>query len=60
MRGSYGKTTLKGQGTYEGEAIEQKIARIFNNGEPISDGAPLIYTERADGIQDAYNIRIIS
>lgn len=43
--------------SYTGETIEQKIRRIVNNKEPISDGAPLIYTERKHGIQPAYDIR---
>ena len=29
----------------------------MNNKEPIKDGAPLIYTERKDGVQPSYNIR---
>lgn len=51
------KTTLKVNKAYEGETIEQKINRIVNNKEPITDGAPLIYTERKHGVQPAYNIR---
>jgi len=43
--------------SYQGERIEQKIARIVNNKEPITDGAPLIYTERKDGVGAEYNIR---
>lgn len=42
---------------YEGEAIETKCARITETGEPISDGAPLVYTEKKDGVQAQYNIR---
>lgn len=41
----------------EGEYIEEKVRRITENGEPIGDGAPIIYTERKDGINPAYNIR---
>jgi hypothetical protein len=41
----------------EGETLEQKLARVVHNGEAITDGAPLIYTERADGIVSAYNIK---
>lgn len=41
----------------EGEYIEQKIARILHNKEPLTDGAPIIYTERKDGVIAAYNIR---
>ena len=42
---------------YEGESLEHKIKRIVNNKEPITDGAPMIYTERKDGVQKAYDIR---
>ena len=35
---------------YEGETIEQKVNRIVNNNEPITDGAPIIFTERKDGV----------
>lgn len=41
----------------EGEPIEHKIERIVSNKEPISDGAPSIFTERKDGVISAYNIR---
>lgn len=43
--------------TKEGEYIEEKVRRITENGEPIEDGAPIIFTERKDGINPAYNIR---
>lgn len=41
----------------EGETIEQKVERIVQNQEPITDGAPIIFTERKDGVLPAYNIR---
>lgn len=41
----------------EGESLEQKICRITENNEPITDGAPIIYTNRVDGVLPAYNIR---
>lgn len=41
----------------EGETIEQKVRRIVDNNEPISDGAPLIYTERDKGVIAGYNVR---
>lgn len=41
----------------EGESIEQKVCRITENNEPITDGAPIIYTNRDDGVLPAYNIR---
>jgi hypothetical protein len=50
-------SSIKYNETYEGETIEQKIERVTNNQEPITDGAPLIYTDRKDGVQAGYNIR---
>ena len=41
----------------EGETIETKVKRIVENNEPITDGAPIIYTNREDGVLPAYNIR---
>ena len=41
----------------EGESIENKVRRITENNEPITDGAPIIYTSREDGVLPAYNIR---
>ena len=43
--------------TQEGETIETKVARIVQNKEPITDGAPIIFTEKKDGVLPAYNIR---
>lgn len=51
------KTTLKRNTSYQGERIEEKINRIVNNKEPITDGAPIVYTERKDGVLPAYNIK---
>ncbi len=51
------ETTIALNQSYEGETIEQKVDRIVNNAEPISDGAPLIYTERKDGVMPEYDIR---
>ena len=42
---------------YEGEPIEAKIRRIVENNEPITDGAPLIYTEKSEGVMAGYNVR---
>jgi len=50
-------TTLKVNNSYKGETIEQKVNRIVNNKEPITDGAPLIYTDRKDGVNPAHDIR---
>ena len=51
------KTTIVRMESREGETIEAKVRRIMSNNEPISDQAPLIYTERKDGINPDYDIR---
>ena len=51
------KSTLTSVETVEGEPIELKIERVVSNKEPITDGAPAIYTERKEGVISAYNIR---
>lgn len=51
------ETSIVKNDTYEGETIEQKVERIVNNKEPITDGAPLIYQERVDGVEPSYDIR---
>lgn len=51
------RSELKVNESREGETMEQKVQRIVEQKEPIKDGAPLIYTERKDGVQAGYNIR---
>lgn len=51
------QTSLKVNQSYKGERIEEKIQRIVNNKEPITDGAPIIYTERKNGVEPQYNIK---
>lgn len=41
----------------EGESIEQKMERLIENNEPISDSAPIIYTERSEGVLPQYDVR---
>lgn len=50
-------TGLVVNNSLEGESIELKIERLIENNEPISDSAPIIYTERADGVLPQYDIR---
>lgn len=50
-------TTININEGYVGERIEEKIERIINNNEPISDGAPVIFTERKEGVMPEYDIR---
>ncbi|AXH75299.1 MAG: hypothetical protein [Microviridae sp.] len=52
----YYRTSLIGK-TIEGETIEDKVNRLINDKEPIKDGAPLIFTERSQGVGAGYNIR---
>lgn len=51
------ETTIKTNKSYEGETIEAKVRRIMNNKEAITDAAPIIYTERKDGVRPEMNIR---
>lgn len=50
-------TTIETNNTYKGETIEKKIERITESGEPISDRAEMIYTDRKEGVLPAYDIR---
>lgn len=50
-------TSLEVNQSQEGETIEQKLERVVQNKEPISDGAPLVFTERKDGVLPGYDIR---
>lgn len=49
--------SIKNNKSYEGERIEDKVERFVNGGEPITDTAPMIYTEKGDGVLPEYNIR---
>ena len=53
----HNRTDLTVNQCFEGETLEQKVERIVTLKEPITDGAPLIYTERKDGVVEDYNIR---
>lgn len=41
----------------QGETIETKVARIVENNEPITDGAPIVYTEKKEGVRPEFDIR---
>ena len=44
--------------TYEeGENIVTKVRRILDENEPLTDGAPLIYTPKEDGVKPKFDIR---
>lgn len=48
---------LSGRPTYQGETIEAKVRRIVENKEPITDGAPMHFTERKDGVRPEFNVK---
>lgn len=41
----------------KGELLTQKVRRIVKENEAIEDGAPMIYTERGEGVKPEYNVR---
>lgn len=51
------ETSLKVNESFEGERIETKVQRMTENKEPITDGAPPIYTERSEGVNPLTDIR---
>lgn len=51
------KTQIELNDSVEGETIEEKVMRITENNEPITDGAPIIFTDRRDGVLPAYDVR---
>lgn len=54
---NYRKTSLRRNESTEGEPIEIKVERMEQNKEQINNKAPLIYMERKEGINQAYNPR---
>lgn len=57
LKPNFRKTSVSRNEATEGSSIEEKIERIVNNKEAITDGAPIIFTERNEGVLAAYNIR---
>lgn len=51
------KTDIRVNKSYVGERIEIKVMRILQNKEPITDGSPLYYTERSEGVRPEFNVR---
>lgn len=43
--------------TNEGEILIKKIQRILDENEPLTDGAPMIYTPKEAGVRADCNIR---
>lgn len=40
-----------------GETLIKKCQRILNEGEPLTDGAPMIYTPKQAGVKPECNVR---
>lgn len=53
----YHRTSLKVNTSVQGETIEEKIERIVNNNEPITEGAGLIYQTRDEGVKPEHDPR---
>ena len=43
--------------TEKGETLIKKIQRILDENEPLTDGAPMIYTPKQEGVREDCNIR---
>lgn len=56
-RKKYTPTFIGNIESFEGESIEEKITKLIENNEPITDGAPIIFTEKKDGVLPQYDIR---
>lgn len=41
----------------KGETLIKKIQRILDENEPLTDGAPMIYTPKQTGVRDDCNVR---
>lgn len=52
-----GSTDIRYNESYVADSIEIKVERIFQNKEGIDESAPIIYTERKEGVLPAFNIR---
>lgn len=48
---------LKVNNTYEAEGLEQKLRRMTENKEPITDEIETVFTNKKDGVLPAFDIR---
>lgn len=51
------KTNFDVNESVEGQSIEEKMRQATMNGQPIESAAPLIYTDKKDGVLPQYDIR---
>lgn len=53
----FSKTNYDINESVEGQSIEEKMRVATMNGQPIDSAAPLIYTNKRDGVLPQYDIR---
>ena len=41
--------------SFKGESIEKKVSKLIENNKPITDGAPIIFTEKKDRVLPQYS-----
>ena len=51
------KTNFDINESVEGQSIEEKMRETTMNGQPIESAAPLLYTDKRDGVLPQYDIR---
>jgi len=49
-------TSLEINESAEGQRIEDQVERLIENNEPLPADAPLIFSDRATGVEPEYNI----
>jgi len=54
---NYRKSSIVVNNSTDGEYLEQVLERKMENKEAIGSEAPLIYTEKSEGVGAGYNIR---
>ncbi len=53
----FNKTNFDINESVEGKSIEEKMRETTMNGQPIESAAPLLYTDKKDGVLPQYDIR---
>lgn len=48
---------IKCNNSYVADSIEVKIKKVVTTNEPIDDSAPIVHTERKDGVRAEYDVR---
>lgn len=51
------KTDIEIEESYEAITLEQEIVRMLKDGTPLENSAPIIYTNRKDGVLPQFDIR---